>query len=138
MTTESPSIFTRIINREIPGLIAYETENVAVLISLEGHPMVIPKTQYQDIYELPDNIAAEIMQVAVRIAKALKSTTNCEGINLIQSNGEIAGQEVFHFHLHIKPRFINDGIIFKWDTSTKPEIERQTLCDNLKNNLSQK
>lgn len=136
MTTASPSIFTRIIKREIPGFIAYETENVAVLISLEGHPMVIPKVQYRDIYELPDNMAAEIMQVAVKIAKALKNTVNCEGVNLIQSNGAVAGQEVFHFHLHIKPRFTDDEIVFKWDTNTKPDIERQTLCEELKNNLS--
>ena len=135
MTTESPSIFTRIINREIPGFIPYETANVAVLISLEGHPMVVPKQPYRDIYELPDNIAAEIMQVAVQIAKALKKTTNCDGINLIQSNGAVAGQEVFHFHLHIKPRFANDGIVLKWDTNTTPEAERQKMCMDLKSFL---
>ena len=69
MTTE-PSIFTKIINRDIPGFIAFETENVAVLISLEGHPLVIPKREYRDVYELPDEIAAEVMQIAVKVAKA--------------------------------------------------------------------
>ena len=98
--------------------------------------MVVPKTQYQDIYELPDNIAAEIMQVAVHIAKALKNVTNCAGISLVQANGAAAGQEVFHFHLHLKPRFIDDPIVLTWDTSTKPETERHTLCEELKNNLS--
>ncbi len=136
MTTEQSSIFTKIINREIPGFIPYETENIAVLISLEGHPMVIPKTPYRDIYELPDTIAAEIMQTAVKVASVLKQATDCDGINIVQSNGAVAGQEVFHFHLHIKPRFANDGVIFKWDTDTKPESERQILCERLKNNLS--
>ena len=137
MTTE-PSIFTKIINRDIPGFIAFETENVAVLISLEGHPLVIPEREYRDVYELPDEIAAEVMQIAVKVAKALKHATNCAGINLVQSNGPVAGQEVFHFHLHIKPRFINDDVVLKWNTHTTPETERQTLCENLEKILLRK
>jgi histidine triad (HIT) family protein len=130
--TPEPSIFTRIINREIPGFIPYQTENVAVLISLEGHPLIIPKEHYRDIFELPDTLAAEIMQVAVKVAKALKTATQCDGINLVQSNGAVAGQEVFHFHLHIKPRFENDNVHFSWDTSTKPEAVRSELSEKIK------
>ena len=100
-TTDIPSIFTKIINREIPGFISYEDDIVAVLISLEGHPLVIPKVVYRDIYELPEDVAGHIMRVAVRIAKALKEATNCDGMNIVQSNGSAAGQEVFHFHLQI-------------------------------------
>jgi histidine triad (HIT) family protein len=136
ITVPETSIFTKIINREIPGFIPYQTESIAVLIALEGHILIVPKQQYKDIFELPDEIAAEIMQTAVRVSKALKTTTNCEGVNLIQSNGAVAGQEVFHFHLHIKPRFKDDGIIFKWDTNTKPEIEREILCNEIKNQLT--
>ena len=136
MTTEQPSIFTRIINREIPGFIPYETETLAVLVALEGHILIVPKIQYRDIYEIPEDTAADVMKIAVRAAKALQQVTNCDGINLIQSNGAAAGQEVFHFHLHIKPRFINDTVTLHWDTNTKPEIERQTLCEELKNDLS--
>lgn len=130
------SIFTKIIKGEIPGFIPYQTETIAVIIALEGHVLIVPKQQYKDIFELPDEIAAEIMQTAVKVAKALKATTDCGGVNLIQSNGTVAGQEVFHFHLHIKPRFIDDGIILKWDTNTKPEIERQNLCNDIKNQLT--
>ena len=135
MTTNETSIFTKIINREIPGFIPYQTENVAVLITLEGHPIVVPKKQFKDIFELPDNIAAEIMQTAVKISKALQLATQCEGVNLIQSNGIVAGQDVFHFHLHIKPRFKNDEVKFTWDTSTKPEEMRNELSESIKSAL---
>ena len=106
MTTE-PSIFTKIINRDIPGFIAFETENVAVLISLEGHPLVIPKREYRDVYELPDEIAAEVMQIAVKVAKALKHATNCAGINLVQSNGPVAGHNKFFISICILSRVLS-------------------------------
>lgn len=135
MTTNETSIFTKIINREVPGFIPYQTDTVAVLITLEGHPIVVPKKEFKDIFELPDTVAAEIMQTAVKVAKALKETTQCEGVNLIQSNGAVAGQEVFHFHLHIKPRFKNDDVKFTWDTSTKPEEMRNELSESIKSSL---
>ena len=115
-TVPETSIFTKIIQGEIPGFIPYQSETIAVLIAVEGHVLIVPKQEYKDIYELPDKIAAEIMQTAVRVSRALKNSTDCEGINLIQSNGIAAGQTVFHFHLHIKPRFKDDGIILTWDT----------------------
>jgi len=135
-TTDTPSIFTKIIAREIPGFIPYEDDVVAVLISLEGHPMVIPKVAYRDIYELSEDVAGHIMKVAVRIAKALKEATNCAGINIVQSNGAAAGQDVFHFHLHIKPRFIGDTVVFKWDTATKSEDVRRELNKKITESLT--
>jgi histidine triad (HIT) family protein len=135
-TTENPSIFTKIINREIPGFIPYQDDVVAVLISLEGHPMVIPKIEYRDIFALPEDVAAQIMKVAVRVAKALKDVTNCDGVNIVQSNGSAAGQEVFHFHLHIKPRFVDDTVVFKWDTATKSEDSRRELNKKIIESLS--
>ncbi len=134
-TVPETSIFTKIIQGEISGFIPYQTDTITVLIALEGHILIVPKQQYKDIFELPDEIAAEIMQTAVKVSKALKTTTNCEGVNLIQSNGAVAGQEVFHFHLHIKPRFKDDGVIFKWDTSTVSEATRQELSNAIKNQL---
>jgi len=136
MTSIETSIFTKIINREIPGFIPYETDNVTVLISLEGHPLIIPKQHFTDIYELPEDIAAEIMQIAVKVAQAVKKVTGCEGINLIQSNGVIAGQDVFHFHLHIKPRYLDDDVKLHWNTDTQPEKIRNTFCNELQKFLN--
>ncbi len=135
MTTHETSIFTKIINREIPGFIPYETDDIAVLITLEGHPIIVPKMPFKDIFELPDDIAAKIMQTAVKISKALQKATECDGVNLIQSNGTVAGQDVFHFHLHIKPRFKNDDVKFSWDTTTKSDEMRSKLSEDIKSTL---
>lgn len=130
MTTE-PSIFTKIINGEIPGYIPYQDEIVAVLIALEGHVLVVPKIQYENIYELPEDTGAHIMKIAIKTAKALKQITNSDGINLVQSNGTAAGQEVFHFHLHIKQRFHNDDVMLRWNTDPKSVEERSILSERL-------
>ena len=125
------TLFEQILSGDLPGYIPFQTEKSAVIISLEGHPLVISKEPYQNIYELPDDVAADIMQVAVRVAKAVKNVTKCEGVNLVQSNGPIAGQDVFHFHLHIKPRFIDDSTHLSWNTHTKPDKERAELSEKL-------
>lgn len=130
-TVPEVSIFTKIINREIPGFIPYEDNIVVVLISLEGHPMVVPKVPYRDIFELPEEVAGHIMKIAVTVAKAVKATTQCAGVNLIQSNGAVAGQEVFHFHLHVKPRFEADSVVLTWDTTTKSEDFRRDLAEKI-------
>ncbi len=127
MSTET-SIFTKIIAGEIPGFVPYQDETVAVLVSLEGHLLVVPKIVYRDIHDIPEDVAAHIMQVATKIAKILPDITGCSGINLVQSNGSDAGQDVFHFHLHIKPRFPNDNVTLSWDTSTQPTEVREALA----------
>ncbi len=134
MTTES-SIFTKIIAGDIPGYIPYQDDTVAVLIALEGHVLVVPKVVYPDIFTIPEDIAAHLMKIAVRTAIALKNITHCDGVNLIQSNGSAAGQEVFHFHLHIKPRYANDSMSLSWDTDIRPAAERSQLADALATHL---
>jgi len=129
MTTES--VFTKIIAGDIPGFVPYQDDVVAVLVALEGHILVVPKIVYPDIFTLPEEVAAHLMKVAVRVAKALATTTQCDGINLIQSNGSAAGQEVFHFHLHIKPRYASDSTTITWDTTTKSPEERNQLSVTL-------
>jgi len=127
MDTE-PSIFTRIINGDIPGYIPYQNETVAVLVSLEGHLLIVPKIHYENIYELPEAVGSEMMCVAIMMSRILKKVTQCDGINLIQSNGSAAGQDVFHIHLHLKPRYQNDNTVLHWDTSTVPAAERDRLA----------
>lgn len=131
METE-PSIFTKIIRGDVPGYVPYEDNEIAVLVALEGHLLVVPKTQYRDIYELPEEIGAAMMRVAIQMAKTLKAITNCDGINLIQSNEPAAGQEVFHIHLHVKPRYEDDSMTLAWDTSARPSEERAALTEAIK------
>lgn len=133
---KAKTLFERILDEELPGFLCYETTHSAVIISLEGHPLVIPKKPYRDIFELPDDVAADIMQVAVKVARALKEQIGCLGVNLVQSNGADAGQDVFHFHMHVKPRFLNDSVNLTWDVSAIPDDERSDLGDFLQERLA--
>ena len=75
------------------------------------------------------------MKTALHIAKATKTATECDGINLVQSNGAIAGQDVFHLHLHIKPRFTDDNVTMRWDTKAIGETVRKDISDTISRQL---
>jgi histidine triad (HIT) family protein len=76
----------------------------------DGHTLVIPKEHYADIYEMPDPVLSEIMVVAKKIAEELKRTKGAPAVNLLNASGKEAQQSVFHFHLHVVPRFEKDGL----------------------------
>jgi histidine triad (HIT) family protein len=108
-------IFCRIINGTLPSYVIRETEKIVTFLALEGHPLIVPKKHIENIYDLDAQHASEIMQEAVLISRATRDVLKCEGINLIQSNGSAAGQDVFHFHAHIKPRWAKDRGVISWD-----------------------
>jgi histidine triad (HIT) family protein len=95
--------FCRIVARELPAHILDEDEQVIVFLSLENHPLVVPKEHVRDIYELPASLGAAVMAAAIRAAKAVKQALQCDGVYLTQANEPAAGQDVFHFHLHVYP-----------------------------------
>ncbi|HBR80936.1 MAG: Diadenosine tetraphosphate (Ap4A) hydrolaseHIT [Candidatus Uhrbacteria bacterium GW2011_GWE2_45_35] len=74
----------------------------------EGHPLIVPFGHYENIYDLPEDVAARIIEVVIKTAKALKEVRKADGVNLIQNNEPTAGQHAFHFHLHVFPRFVGD------------------------------
>jgi histidine triad (HIT) family protein len=126
---DEPSVFTRIIDREIPAYILHEDERVIVFLSLENHPLVVPKVPVRDIFALDDETAAAIMQTAARVARALKRALGCDGVYLSQANDAAAGQDVFHFHLHVYPRWYGDGMevrLGRYDASEAAKAERLT------------
>lgn len=111
-------IFCKITNGEIPSASIYEDEIVKVILDISpasrGHAIIIPKTHVENIFDLDEGQASKIFIVATKIAKVMKEVLNIEGLNILQNNGEIAGQTVFHFHMHLIPRYRNDKIIMKW------------------------
>ena len=106
------TLFQKIIDREIPANIVHETDTILAFLDInpvnKGHTLVIPKTPARDIHELTDSDAADLMRAIVKVANAVKKFTNAPGINVISNNGAAAGQEVFHLHFHIIPRFSRD------------------------------
>ena len=105
-------IFCKIANGEIPSATLYEDEDFRVILDLgpasKGHALILPKEHAANLYELPDELAAKAMVVAKKVGSVLAKGLNCDGLNVVQNNGEVAGQTVFHFHIHLIPRFKGD------------------------------
>lgn len=96
-------IFCRIVAGEEPAYIIDENERVIVFLSLENHPLVVPKEHIPDIYALPADVGAAVMEETIKVARAVKQGLQCDGVYLTQANEPAAGQDVFHFHLHVYP-----------------------------------
>ena len=110
MSDASDCIFCKIIRGEIPGRIIDQNANVMVFLSLENHPLVVTREHLVDIFSLTDQQGAAVMSEAIRIAKAMREALKPDGIHVAQSNGAAAGQEVFHYHMHLYPRWTHDHI----------------------------
>lgn len=112
MSTE-PSIFTRIINREIPATIVYEDESTIAFLTIEpiskGHTLVVPKVPFVNLFDGNASSFTQMMTTAQKVANGLIKSGLATGVNLIMNCGESAGQEVFHAHLHVVPRTVDDG-----------------------------
>jgi len=106
-------IFCKIANGDIPSKTLYEDEMFRVILDVapatKGHALILPKNHAANLYELPDNEASKILMLARDMATKMTKVLRCDGFNLMQNNGEVAGQTVFHFHLHLLPRYNNDG-----------------------------
>jgi histidine triad (HIT) family protein len=96
-------IFCQIVKKEAPAYIIDENDAVIVFLSLENHPLVVPKEHVPNIYAMSDDTGSRVMAETIRIARAVKKALQCDGIYLTQSNEPAAGQDVFHFHLHVYP-----------------------------------
>jgi histidine triad (HIT) family protein len=111
-----PSIFTRIIHREIPAYILYEDDIIISFLDISqatpGHTLIVTKMPYENIYELPQDVASHVFKHAVLISNAIKKAFDPMGMNILSNAGEKAGQSVFHFHLHLIPRYETDEVTF--------------------------
>ena len=120
-------IFCKIIKGEIPSFTVYEDDDFKVILdrfpAAPGHVLVIPKAHDSDMFELSEEAATKLYPLAKKIAKRIKEVTGSEGINIVQNNGEAAGQSVYHFHLHIIPRKTGDGIILNKSSNMETTIE---------------
>ncbi len=128
-------IFCKIANGEIPSKTLYEDDSFRVILDLgpasKGHALILPKEHYADLYELPDETAGEVMKLAKKLAGQMTERLGCEGFNLVQNNGELAGQTVFHFHMHLIPRYRDDGQKIGW----KPREVSQEELEATKNQI---
>lgn len=119
-------IFCKIAKGEIPSNTIYEDEEFRVILDLgpatRGHALILPKKHADNLYELSDETVASAMKLARRMALLMKEKLHCDGLNLMQNNGEAAGQTVSHFHVHVIPRYEGDGQSINW-VKGKPSQE---------------
>lgn len=124
-------IFCKIANGEIPSATIYEDDDFRAILDLgpasKGHALLLPKEHYADIYSLPDETAAKVLPVAKKIVTRMKDILGCDGYNLVQNNGEPAGQTVFHFHLHMIPRYKNDDVGLGWKIGTLTDEDKDEI-----------
>jgi len=117
-------VFCRIFAGELPAHFVYEDDLVVGFLSLEqSNPykvLVVPHEHVATVYDLTEEPAAAIFQATVKIARSVREVSKCDGMNLVQSNGKAGLQDVFHFHLHIVPRFFGDNIVLDWDNTPVP------------------
>lgn len=126
-------IFCKIAAGEIPSKTLYEDEQFRVILDLgpaaKGHALILPKEHYENIYEIPDETVADAMKLAKKMAGIMTKKLNCDGFNIVQNNGVVAGQTVFHFHMHLIPRYKDDGQTIGW----KPGEPSQEELEQIKN-----
>ena len=130
-------IFCKLANGQIPTNSIYEDDDFKVILdaapAAKGHAIILPKTHAANLFELPEEYGEKIFAIAKKCGKAIKETYNYDGLNVLQNNGEAAGQTVKHFHMHLIPRYENDGQHILWNPgeSTPEELEeiRKTITE---------
>jgi histidine triad (HIT) family protein len=132
-------IFCKIIGNEIPATTLYEDEYFKAIMDIspaaKGHAILISKKHVADIYEVDEETASRAFSVAAKIARAMKEELNCEGINILQNNGEAAGQTVFHLHIHIIPRYKGDTVDITWKQGSYAEGEVQAVSEAIRRRI---
>ena len=133
---EDNCIFCKIANGEIPAATLYEDEDFRVILDLgpasKGHALILPKEHYANIYELDDETAAKAFVLAKKMAGKMTEALGCDGFNIVQNNGAPAGQTVFHFHMHLIPRYVDDGVGLGWKPgSLTDEVKEEILSKML-------
>lgn len=129
-------IFCKIASGEIPSATIYEDEDFRAILDLgpasKGHALLLPKEHYADLFALPDETAEKVLPVAKKIVSRMKDVLGCDGYNLVQNNGECAGQTVFHFHMHMIPRYKDDKVGLGWKMGELSDADRDEILAKLK------
>ena len=131
---DNDCIFCKIAAGEIPSATLYEDEDFRVILDLgpasKGHALIIPKEHFRNLYDIDDETAAKAMVLAKKMVKKMTDVLGCDGYNVVQNNEECAGQTVFHFHMHLIPRYKGDQVGLEWKVGE--------LTDEVKNEILEK
>lgn len=129
-------IFCKLANHVFDTNIIFEDDDFTVILdanpATKGHALILPKEHYANLYEMPDDLLAKAAVLTKKVVSRLTEKLETDGYNIVQNNGETAGQTVFHFHIHLIPRYKDDGQRIGWKPM-KPSAEKLTaLADEIK------
>lgn len=129
-------IFCKIAAGEIPSATIYEDDDFRVILDIEpaskGHALILPKDHHANLYELPEELASKALVVAKKVVTKMTEIVGCEGYNVLQNNGEVAGQTVFHFHMHLIPRYKEDAVTIKWNQGALTDELKAEILSKMK------
>lgn len=128
-------IFCKLANGEIPTATLYEDEDFRVILDAnpasKGHALILPKEHYADLYALDDKIASKALVLAKKMITKLTPILGCDGYNIVQNNGEAAGQTVFHFHIHLIPRSKGDSVGIGWKMDALKDEDKEYILSKV-------
>ncbi len=137
MAFDESCIFCKIVAKQAPASIIYEDDSVMAFLDIRplnmGHTLVIPKEHYVDIFDIPEAELSRVHAASKQIAAPVKKTTNADGISIIQQNGKAAGQDIFHLHVHVVPRFEGQ----KLPRFSDLQMVERTKLDGIANRIKQ-
>ena len=129
-------IFCKIANGEIPSATLYEDDEFRVILDLnpaaKGHSLILPKEHYANLFEIPEDVLGRAAVVAKKVSGKLFTALHATGLNLVQNNGRSAGQTVFHFHLHMIPRYDDDNVKVGWVPGSLTEQDAKEIVSYFK------
>lgn len=131
-----PTIFSRIVAGEIPAVKVYEDDATLAFMDISpasrGHTLVICKAEHADLFDIPPELLAAVHLAVQRVARAVRAALAPDGMNIIQNNGAAAGQSVFHYHVHIIPRWEGDGALRLWQPQQADPAALQALAEQIR------
>lgn len=131
-------IFCKLANGDIPTNAIYEDDDFKVILDAspasKGHALILPKEHYANIYEIDEEVLAKASRLAKKIITHEKEILKCDGYNVVQNNGEVAGQTVFHYHMHLIPRYASDDNtnVIEWKHKEFTDDEMAQICKEMK------
>ena len=129
-------IFCKIINGDIPSAKVYEDEDFVIMLDIGpatfGHVLILPKEHYANLFEMPEELLTKAVKLAKSFGEKLVKALHADGMNVVQNNGLAAGQTVFHFHMHLIPRYEGDSVGELWTPGSLTEEDREEIIHKLK------
>ena len=133
---DNDCIFCKIAAGEIPSATLYEDDDFRVILDLgpasKGHALIIPKEHYRNLYDIDEELASKAIVLAKKMVKKMTDVLGCDGYNIVQNNEEAAGQTVFHFHMHLIPRYKDDNVGLGWNMGKLTDQDRDDLLGKMK------